>query len=174
MFDVIWLTLAVIVGLLHLGITTVMAQKYRPSDWGVGPRDTPMPSQGTAARMERAYRNFMETFPLFAAALLAVVVQSKSGGLSHVGAILYVTTSVQQTEQPDSDEDQPWQAQAGWPRPSLQAGRFRKPCWPSTRTYRAARHRSRRAEGRAPAWDRRRRQARRADEGNSGRGRRRP
>jgi uncharacterized MAPEG superfamily protein len=94
MFDVIWLTLAVIVGLLHLGITTMMAQRYRPSDWGVGPRDTPMPSQGTAARMERAYHNFTETFPLFAAALLAVVMQSKSGGLSHVGAILYVVARV--------------------------------------------------------------------------------
>ena len=53
-----------------------------------------MPSQGTAARMERAYHNFMETFPLFAAALLAVVVQSKSGGLSHVGAILYVIARI--------------------------------------------------------------------------------
>ncbi len=94
MFDVIWLTLAVIVGLLHLGIAAQMAQKYRPNDWGVGPRDTPMPSQGAAARMERAYHNFMETFPLFAAALLAVVVQNKSGGLSHVGAILYVIARI--------------------------------------------------------------------------------
>jgi uncharacterized MAPEG superfamily protein len=90
MSDVIWLMLAVIVGMLHLGVTARMAQKYRPRDWGVGPRDVPMPSQGAAARLERAYHNFMETFPLFAAALLAVVVQNKSGGLSHVGAILYV------------------------------------------------------------------------------------
>ena len=90
MSDLVWLMLAVIVGLLHLGVAAQMAQAQRPSDWGVGPRDVPMPSQGAAARMERAYHNFMETFPLFAAALLAVVVQNKSGGLSHAGAILYV------------------------------------------------------------------------------------
>jgi uncharacterized MAPEG superfamily protein len=54
-----------------------------------------MPSRGAAARLERAYHNFMETFPLFAAALLAVAVQNKSGGLSHVGAmILYVIARV--------------------------------------------------------------------------------
>jgi uncharacterized MAPEG superfamily protein len=94
MSDVIWLMLAVIVGMLHLGVTAMMAQQYRPRDWGVGPRDVPMPSQGAAARLERAYHNFMETFPLFAAALLAVVVQDKSGGLSHVGAILYVAARI--------------------------------------------------------------------------------
>ena len=57
---------------------------------------------------------------------------STSDVLDCVGAILYVTTAVQQMEQPDRDEDQPWQAQAGWPRPSLQAWRFREPCWPPT------------------------------------------
>ncbi|MGH6981585.1 MAG: MAPEG family protein, partial [Stellaceae bacterium] len=74
MSDIVWLVYAVIVGMLHLGITAQMAQKYRTPDWGFGPRDTPMPTEGAAARMERAYRNFVETFPLFAAALIAVVV----------------------------------------------------------------------------------------------------
>ena len=90
MSDIFWLVIAVILGMLHLGITAQLAQKYRTPDWGFGPRDTPMDTAGTAARMERAYRNFMETFPLFAAALLAVVLQNKSGGLSHWGALLYV------------------------------------------------------------------------------------
>jgi len=94
MFDVIWLILAVILGMLHLGIAAWMAERQRPRDWGVGPRDTPMPAQGAAARLERAYHNFMETFPLFAAALLAVMVQNKSGGLSHAGAILYVAARI--------------------------------------------------------------------------------
>src|SRR6185437_8158971 len=85
MSDLVWLVIAVIVGMLHLGVAAQMAQKYRTPDWGFGPRDTPMPPQGTAARIDRAYRNFMETFPLFAAALIAVVLQNKSGGLSHLG-----------------------------------------------------------------------------------------
>ncbi len=94
MSDIVWLVIAVIVGMLHLGITAQMAQKYRTPDWGFGPRDTAMETGGTAARMERAYRNFLETFPLFAAALLAVVLQNKSGGLSHWGAILYVVARI--------------------------------------------------------------------------------
>jgi len=94
MSDIVWLVIAVIVGMLHLGIAAQMAQKYRTPDWGFGPRDTPMPPQGTAARVDRAYRNFMETFPLFAAALLAVVLQNKSDGLSHWGAVLYVVARI--------------------------------------------------------------------------------
>ncbi len=94
MSDIVLLMIAVILGMLHLGVTSQMAQKYRTPDWGFGPRDTPMPTEGTAARLERAYRNFMETFPLFAAALLAVVLQNKSGGLSHWGAILYVVARI--------------------------------------------------------------------------------
>ncbi len=94
MSDLVWLVIAVIIGMLHLGVAAQMAQKYRTPDWGFGPRDTPMPPQGTAARIDRAYRNFMETFPLFAAALIAVVLQNKSGGLSHWGALLYVVARI--------------------------------------------------------------------------------
>jgi len=94
MSDLVWLVIAVIVGMLHLGVAAQMAQKYRTPDWGFGPRDTPMPPQGIAARIDRAYRNFMETFPLFAAALIAVVLQNKSGGLSHWGALLYVVARI--------------------------------------------------------------------------------
>ena len=44
--------------------------------------------------MDRAYRNFLETFPIFAAVLLAVAVQGKSGNLSHWGALLYVIARI--------------------------------------------------------------------------------
>ena len=49
-----------------------------------------MPITGVAARLDRAFRNFMETFPLFAAAVLAVVIAGKTGPLSLWGAALYV------------------------------------------------------------------------------------
>ena len=89
-----WLLLAVVLGMLHLGMAAQMAQKYRTPDWGFGPRDEPMPSQGTAARVDRAYKNFMETFPLFAAAMIAVILQSKMGGLSWWGGLIYVVARV--------------------------------------------------------------------------------
>lgn len=94
MSDLIWLVIAVIVGLVQILIAAQAAQSYRGLDWNVGPRDTPVAVGGIAGRLERAYRNFLETFPLFAAALLAVAVQNKSGGLSHWGAILYVVARI--------------------------------------------------------------------------------
>ena len=90
MTEIMWLLLAVVLGMVHLSIAAQMAQKYRTPDWGFGPRDEPMPPQGAAARVDRAYKNFMETFPLFAAAMLAVVVQAKGGGLAWWGGLLYV------------------------------------------------------------------------------------
>ncbi len=43
--------------------------------WAASARDQPMPPlTGVAARLERALRNFMETFPLFAAAVLVASV----------------------------------------------------------------------------------------------------
>jgi uncharacterized MAPEG superfamily protein len=89
-----WLVIAAIVGLVQILAAAQIAQKYRSLDWNVGPRDTPVPIEGTAARLERAYRNFLETFPLFAAVLIAVVLQNKSGNLSHWGALLYVIARI--------------------------------------------------------------------------------
>jgi uncharacterized MAPEG superfamily protein len=43
-----------------------------------------------AARLNRALANFLETFPLFAAALLACDFAGKFGPLTYWGAILYV------------------------------------------------------------------------------------
>jgi uncharacterized MAPEG superfamily protein len=94
MSDIVWLVIAVILGLVHIAVAAQLAEQQRPRGWGFGPRDEAVVLSGTAARMDRAYRNFIETFPLFAAALLAIVVQSKSGGLSHTGAILYVVARI--------------------------------------------------------------------------------
>jgi len=88
--EITWLMIAVVVGLVHLLVAAQMAQKYRTIEWNVGPRDAPMDTKGGAARVERAYRNFMETFPLFAAAALAVAVQHKTGGVAFWGAAIYV------------------------------------------------------------------------------------
>lgn len=94
MTDIVLLVIAVILAVVHLVAAAQAADRQRPAGWNVGPRDAPFVATGMAGRLERAYRNFMETFPLFAAALLAVVVQGKSGGLSHIGAIVYVVARI--------------------------------------------------------------------------------
>ena len=54
------------------------------------PRDRETPSlRGVAGRLNRALRNFMETFPLFAAVVLAAHVSETHNALTEWGARLY-------------------------------------------------------------------------------------
>ena len=85
------LAAAVLIGLVQLLWAVVAATRQRNDlQWGVGPRDEPRPIHGVPARLERAYFNFMETFPLFAAAVLAAYLAGKLGPLTMWGSALYV------------------------------------------------------------------------------------
>ena len=84
------LGVAVIIGLVQLFWFVTTANKQRGADWGVGPRDEHHPVTGVAGRLQRALANFLETFPLFAAAVLAADVAGKLGALTLWGSILYV------------------------------------------------------------------------------------
>ena len=88
--ELLLLGAAVIVGLVQLIWAAAAARRQQDLKWAAGARDEPMPLSGVAARLDRAFRNYMETFPLFAAAVLAVVIAGKSGTLSLWGAALYV------------------------------------------------------------------------------------
>ena len=82
---------AVIIGLIHLLWATVAGSGgHRDTAWLLGPRDDPRPVTGQAARLSRAYANFLETFPLFAVAVLAVLVANKAGQQTTFGAWLYL------------------------------------------------------------------------------------
>lgn len=81
---------AVIVGVLQLAWAAVAARRQQNLDWARGPRDEPMPLSGVAGRLDRAFRNFMETFPLFAAAVIAAHLAGKLGTLTLWGSGLYV------------------------------------------------------------------------------------
>jgi uncharacterized MAPEG superfamily protein len=84
------LALAVIVGLVHLMWAAGAARRQQNMKWAAGPRDEPMPIHGVAGRLDRAFRNFMETFPLFAAALVVAYLGGKLGTLTLWGSSLYV------------------------------------------------------------------------------------
>ncbi len=82
---------AVIIGLVQLLWAAAAARNQQDLKWAAGPRDTPMPVTGVAARLNRAFWNFVETFPFFAAAVLACAVAGKLGTpLTIWGAGLYV------------------------------------------------------------------------------------
>jgi uncharacterized MAPEG superfamily protein len=82
---------AVIIGLVQIVWAAVAGSGgERDFGWLSGPRDDPRPISRVAARLDRALRNFLETFPLFAAALIACLAAGKLGALTLYGAGLYV------------------------------------------------------------------------------------
>lgn len=84
------LVAAVIVGLVQLVWAVAAGGGQRELAWLLGPRDEPRPVSGVAARLDRAFKNFLETFPLFAAALIAADLAGKLGGLTLYGSAIYV------------------------------------------------------------------------------------
>ena len=75
----------------------IAARRQQGMEWGAGPRDEPRPTSGNAARLERAVRNFQETFPLFVAALFAASALGKLGALTLWGTHLYVWARIAYT-----------------------------------------------------------------------------
>jgi uncharacterized MAPEG superfamily protein len=81
---------SVVLGLAHIIAASHSASLQRGYRWTASARDNVVaPLTGAAGRLERASDNFSETFPLFAALAIAVVVSGKSGPLSAWGASMY-------------------------------------------------------------------------------------
>lgn len=84
------LALAIVLGVVHLLAAAIAMTRQRGAKWNTSARDgTPAPLTGIAARLERAFRNFLETFAFFAAALLAVVLMHRTGYWSALAVQLY-------------------------------------------------------------------------------------
>jgi uncharacterized MAPEG superfamily protein len=81
---------SVVLGFVHIVTSAIATTAQYGSKWNVGPRDVQMPPlQGVAGRLHRALRNFLETFPLFVAAVLVADATNRHGSLSVWGAQLY-------------------------------------------------------------------------------------
>ena len=81
---------AVVIGLVQIFWAAYEARRQQGLKWAGGTLDEPRPVTGRAGRLQRAFANFQETFPLFAAALLAAHVGDRLGPLTLWGAWLYV------------------------------------------------------------------------------------
>lgn len=82
---------AMILGLVHLTAASFTFKAQVGNAYTIGARDADLRPTGVAARLDRAQRNFLETFPIFAAAVLLLEVLDRQGGwLSEVGAGLYL------------------------------------------------------------------------------------
>ena len=81
---------SIVLGLVHVLVAATLMTQQRGLRWNASPRDgVAAPLTGVAARVDRAFRNFLETFPFFAAAVLAVVATQRTDADTALGAQLY-------------------------------------------------------------------------------------
>ena len=84
------LALAVVLGLVQIVLAAQAKTRQNGFQWAAGPRDSPRPPlTGVAGRLERALSNFLETFPLFVAAVLVAHAAGRHDGMTVWGAQLY-------------------------------------------------------------------------------------
>lgn len=81
---------SVLLGLAQLLVAAALMTRQRGLKWNAGARDAePPPLTGVAGRADRALRNFLETFPFFAVAVLGVVATGNGDFGSALGAQLF-------------------------------------------------------------------------------------
>jgi uncharacterized MAPEG superfamily protein len=81
---------SIVLGLVHIVLASHAASLQRGYRWTASARDEVVPAlTGLAGRLDRALRNFIETFPLFAAAVLMAHIAGKHGWMTEWGAQLY-------------------------------------------------------------------------------------
>jgi uncharacterized MAPEG superfamily protein len=84
------LWLSIVLGIANLLLATLFSVGTRGMPWGVGPRDEPAAPMGKlGARTERAFRNFLETFVFFAAAVLIAQALNKHTATTALGAQVF-------------------------------------------------------------------------------------
>ena len=85
---------SVVLGLVQILLSAHSASLQVGYRYTATAREARPPLTGVAGRLERALRNFLETFPLFAAAVLLVHVTGRGGSLSEIGAAMYLAARI--------------------------------------------------------------------------------
>lgn len=86
---------AMILGLVHLTAASFTFKAQVGNAYSVGARDQDLRPTGIAGRLDRAQRNFLETFPIFAAAVLLLEQLDRTGtALGVWGAVIYLAGRV--------------------------------------------------------------------------------
>lgn len=90
-FELIGLTAAAGLGMAHIVLASHSGSLVRGYRWTAGPHDEILPPlSGVAGRLARASANFQETFPFFAAGVLAVLATASQSPWSRWGVSLYL------------------------------------------------------------------------------------
>jgi len=86
---------ATFLGLLQLFVAARVGNNQRGLKWNLGARDeAPKPVTKVAGRLERAFRNFLETFPFFAVAVIVATLAGRHNWATVWGAEIYVAARI--------------------------------------------------------------------------------
>jgi uncharacterized MAPEG superfamily protein len=84
------LAASVVLGIVHIIVVSHLQSWQRGYRWTASSREqSGAPLSGFAGRIERALRNYLETFPFFAAAIFLVTVTNTHSWLTAWGAEFY-------------------------------------------------------------------------------------
>ena len=81
---------AMLLGLVHMSAASFTFKAQVGNAYTVGARDEDIRPKGVAGRLDRAQRNFLETFAIFTAAVLVGEVTGRTGVMSEAGALIYL------------------------------------------------------------------------------------
>lgn len=86
---------SIVLGLVHIALAATVNVGAKGLPWAAGPRDDPgKPLGTTAGRLDRSLKNFLETYPLFVAAVLLGGMAGKHGSMGAMGAEIYLIARV--------------------------------------------------------------------------------
>ena len=88
--ELLMLALSVVLGFVHIAVSAIATTHQYGIKWNLSARDAQMPPlQLIAGRLHRALHNFLETFPLFAAAVLIADATNRHGPTAVWGSQIY-------------------------------------------------------------------------------------
>jgi len=88
--ELVLLAASVVLGIVHIIVVSHLQSWQRGYRWTASSREqSGVPLTGFSGRIERALRNYLETFPFFAAAILLVTVTNTHSWLTVWGAEFY-------------------------------------------------------------------------------------
>src|SRR5215472_13971529 len=81
---------SVVLGLVQVTLAVLFSAASGRVSWALGSRDEPGPPLGKlAGRLERAWQNYLQTFPMFAAVVLLANALNRHDHMMTLGADLY-------------------------------------------------------------------------------------
>lgn len=87
--ELTYLLYTVILLVAHVLVQATLSDLSKGIGWALGPQDEPRDQNVIAGRVQRALRNFLETYPAFAVLALMLAITDSGTAQSALGAAVY-------------------------------------------------------------------------------------